>query len=104
MTRPAEGLRPISEPIARIMSSIQRIPSYTADNDMVRGMFERRPMTTLEARKRIPIHAEHAIAGVCDDTTASEILLDLITAIREAEGWRRTPPAANQTQHQEQAA
>jgi hypothetical protein len=104
MTRPAEGLRPISEPIARIMSSIQRIPSYTAENGMVRGMFERRPMTTLEARKRIPIHAEHAIAGVCDDDTAIEILADLIHAIREAEGWRRTPPAANEATAERVAA
>ncbi len=103
MTPAAEGLRPISETIERIMSGIRRIPAYTADGGMVLGMFERHPMTTLEARRRISVHAENAIAGVCDDTTAGEIIADLIHAIREAEGRGLTPPA-NQYQPQSEAA
>lgn len=101
--RPA-GLRHVSEFIHPIMAGLTRLVSYTAKDGMVCGLWSPAPMTTAQARQQILRHAESAIAGVCDDQTAGELIGDLIRAIREAEGTDPTPPTAANSIAQEEAA
>lgn len=87
----------IREHIHPIMAGITRLVSYTAKDGKVCGLWSPAPMTTLEARQQIQRHAENAIAGVCSDDTALELIGQLITAIREAEGTDPVPPTSPAT-------
>lgn len=83
---PVEGLRPIGDVLRPIWTRMTRTIAYTARDGLIYGIFDPRGLTTLEARARLANHAENAIAGVCDDESALDLIHDLIRAIRAAEG------------------
>jgi hypothetical protein len=90
------GLTPIGDVMPTVMPTvvarISRTPTYTAHAGRVCGMFDTTPMTPERARQRILAHAENAIAGVCPDDTALDVIGDLIRAVREAEATEPPPP------------